>query len=78
MAENEKIFFLAPLHIKRKEDIADIFGVKPDTVTEWAKAGAPIFLVGNRYQTDYHALVEWLSKNRHVFKNLSSPPLPPL
>lgn len=42
MAENEKIFLLAPLHIKRREDIADIFGVAPETVTEWAKEGAPI------------------------------------
>ena len=73
---NEKIFLLAPLHIKRREDIADIFGVSSETVTEWAKDGAPIFLAGNKYQADYHALVGWLSKNRPAFKNLSSPPLP--
>lgn len=77
MAENEKIFLLAPLHIKRKEDIADVFGVAPETVTEWAREGAPIFIAGNKYQVDYHALVQWLSKNKAVSKTLSSPPLPP-
>jgi phage terminase Nu1 subunit (DNA packaging protein) len=78
LADNEKIFLLAPMHLKRKEDIAVAFGVNPETVTSWAKDGAPIFLVGNMYQADYHALVEWLSKNKHAFKNLSSTPLPPL
>lgn len=75
MAENEKVFLLAPLHIKRREDIANIFGVSSETVTQWAREGAPIFLVGNKYQTDYHSLINWLSKNRPAFKNLSSPPL---
>mgnify|MGYP003620302078 CR=1 FL=1 len=78
MAENEKIFLLAPLHIKRKEDIADTFDVSPETVTEWAREGAPIFMAGNKYQADYYALINWLSKNKPAFKNLSTPPLPPL
>ena len=50
IAADEKVFLLAPLHIKRKEKIAELFGVSPDTVTVWAKEGAPIFLVGNKYQ----------------------------
>lgn len=74
----DKPFLLAPLHIKRKEDISDIFGVSPETVTEWAKEGAPIFIAGNKYQADYHALIAWLCKNKPAFKNLSSPPLPPV
>lgn len=65
--KNEKVFLLAPLHIKSKGDIADIFGVSPDTVTKWAKEGAPIFLVGNKYQVDYYSLVNWLSKSRPAF-----------
>lgn len=75
---NEKIFMLAPLHLKRKEDIAALFEVAPETITTWAKEGAPIFLVGNKYQADYYALVTWLSKNKPVFKSLSTPPVPPL
>jgi phage terminase Nu1 subunit (DNA packaging protein) len=76
--QNEQFIFIAPLHLKRKEDIADIFGVNPETVKEWAKDGAPIVLVGNKYQADYHALFHWLTKNRPAFKNLSTTPLPPL
>jgi phage terminase Nu1 subunit (DNA packaging protein) len=60
----DKLFFVAPVHLKSRDEIADVFGVHKFTVTEWAKDGAPIFNVGNKLQADYHALVEWLSKNR--------------
>ena len=66
--KDNKVFLLAPLHIKRKEDIADIFSVSPDTVTLWAKQGAPIFLAGNKYQVDYYAMVNWLTRHKPAFK----------
>jgi hypothetical protein len=74
MAKKDSILMLAPVHLKRKAGIADRFGVCAETVTQWAKEGAPIFLVGNKYQADYHSLVAWLSRNRPAFKKLSSPP----
>jgi hypothetical protein len=78
MADEKNCFLLSTKLLQRKEVIAEIFGVNPETVTTWAKEGAPIFLVGNMYQADYHALVEWLRENRPASKNLSSTPLPPL
>ena len=78
MADSENVFLIAPLHIKRKEDIAEVFSVSPETVSGWAKEGAPIFLVGNKYQVDYHSLVNWLTKNKSVSKRFKTPPLPPL
>lgn len=78
MIDNEKVFLLAPLHIKTKKDIAGIFGVSEATVAAWAKEGAPIFLLGNKYQADYHSLVNWFSKNKPACKTLSTPPVPPL
>lgn len=74
--KNKQFIFVAPLHLQRREEIAGTFFVSPETVTEWAKDGAPIFVVGNKYQADYHALTNWLIKNRPAFKNLSPPPLP--
>ncbi len=60
----EQLFAVAPLPIKRKADIAKIFGVSEDTVQGWAREGAPIFMAGKRYQADYHALVGWLCRNK--------------
>ena len=77
-AESENIFLLAPLHIKRREEIADMFDVSESTVTEWARDGAPIFIAGNKYQVEYYSLVQWLAKNKPAFKTLSRPPVPPL
>lgn len=79
MAKSSRQFvYIAPLHLKRKEEIAETFFVSPETVVEWAKDGAPIVLVGNKYQADYHSLFHWLIENRPAFKNLSTPPLPPV
>jgi len=62
----DRLFTVAPLHLRSKSEIADTFGVSRETVLKWAREGAPVFLVAKRYQADYHAMVEWLSKNKKI------------
>jgi excisionase family DNA binding protein len=61
MAENESIF--APVHMRGAEEIAEVFGVKRDTVVEWYRNGAPIHMIGKKYQANYAELWDWLKKN---------------
>lgn len=62
---------VAPVHLKGAQIIADCFDVSRDTVTAWAKKGAPLAYVGGKLQGDYHAIFEWLitSKGHTKAKN---------
>lgn len=50
----------APVHMAGAEEIAGVFGVKVDTVRGWRGAGAPIYLVGKKFQANYYDLWQWL------------------
>ena len=52
----------APVHMRGAEEIASVFGVKIKTVREWKSDGAPIALIGKRYQASYYDLWEWLKR----------------
>lgn len=58
--ESQPIF--APVHMCGAEEIASVFRVKVDTVREWQRNGAPIALIGKRYQASYYDLWEWLKR----------------
>ena len=58
--ESQPIF--APVHMRGAEEIASVFRVNADTVREWKAAGAPIVLIGRRYQASYYDLWEWLKR----------------
>ena len=45
------------------EAIARAIGVHRRTILRWKKAGAPIYLVGGKYQCRYDKLWEWVSIN---------------
>lgn len=56
------ISYLQPFLISGKQKIADVFHVHPTTVSEWVNEGAPVFLVGKMWQTEYSNLVRWLEE----------------
>lgn len=56
------ISYLQPFLMQGKKRIAEVFKVKPETVTEWVRDGAPIFLVGKMWQAEYSNLVRWLEE----------------
>lgn len=66
MEEDEKITIsaqiFAPIHMAGANEIADVFHVSRRAVARWIRAGAPIFLVGKKYQANYGELWEWLKK----------------
>ena len=45
------------------EAIAKAIGVSRRTVLRWKRAGAPIYLVGRKYQCRYDELWNWMKKN---------------
>lgn len=45
------------------EAIAKALGVSRRTVLRWKKAGAPIYLVGGKYQCRYDKLWDWIAGN---------------
>lgn len=49
------------------EAIAKALGVSRRTVLRWKKAGAPVFLVGGKYQCRYDEIWDWIKNNE---KNL--------
>ena len=49
------------------EAIAKVFGVSRPTILRWKRAGAPIYLIGGKYQSRYDELWAWISANE---KNL--------
>ena len=74
MNERERIVgtgqpVFAPVHIKGADKIAEVFGVSRGTVVRWVRDGAPIRLIGKKYQASYNRLWEWLlesSKERDI------------
>ena len=52
----------APIHMTGANEIADVFQVSRRAVVRWAREGAPIYLVGKKYQANYNELWEWLKK----------------
>lgn len=48
------------LHLRSSEEIAQVFGVTLESVREWRKQGAPIVLLGKKYQANYFDLWQWL------------------
>ncbi len=54
-----------PIHLRGAEEIARIFAVKPTTVRHWREMGAPIVLLGKKYQANYQDLWQWL-KSRAI------------
>ena len=56
--ESQPIF--APVHMRGAEEIAAVFGVHVKTVREWKADGAPILMLGKKYQANYYDLWEWL------------------
>ena len=70
--DGKPIVFEMPVHLgvpsegdycAGAEAIARIFGVDRKTVLGWKKSGAPIFLVGNKYQANYRELWDWIKQN---------------
>jgi transposase len=45
------------------EAIAKAFGVSRRTIMRWKKAGAPIYLIGRKYQGRYDKIMAWIEKN---------------
>ena len=52
--------FVAPLHMRGADTIAQMFRVHRRTVIGWQKKGAPIVCVGRAYVAEYNALMFWL------------------
>lgn len=52
------------MHLKGADKIAKIFGVSRVTVVKWYKCGAPILIVGKKYQTNYYDLWNWIKDKR--------------
>lgn len=51
---------IVPLHLRGADRIAQHFGVKRQTVIQWAHNGAPLALVGKTYMAEYSTLMAWL------------------
>ena len=58
--ESQPIF--APVHMCGAEEIAAVFGVHVKTVRDWKADGAPILMLGKKYQANYYDLWEWLKR----------------
>ena len=54
----------AQQHIKGADEIAKLFGVSRGTVIKWVKNGAPIRIIGKKYQANYGELWQWLKRNQ--------------
>lgn len=50
-------------HLKGSAAICEAFSVSHDTLVAWVKKGAPVAIVGRKYQADYHVLLAWLVKH---------------
>ena len=60
-------------HLRGTETIMEIFGVSRRTVREWARRGAPINMVGRKYQASYHELWGWVAGNsENLRKNVKA------
>jgi len=55
-------------HLKGIQAFVSMFGVSRETVRQWARDGAPIFLAGRRYQACYSRLCLWLEQQHQAGK----------
>ena len=64
-----------PVHLGHSEDevdeqgamaIARAIGVSRRTILRWKNAGAPIYLVGKKYQCRYDDLWKWIAANEKI------------
>lgn len=67
----QKITVHAPCLLQGRKQIAQTFKVMPETVREWVKEGAPIFLVGKMWQVEYASLVHWLEVTKPAKKGMT-------
>ncbi len=51
---------VAPVHLRRLEDICTTFGRTEETVKKWHLEGAPISFDGSSYSAEYNSLQNWL------------------
>lgn len=65
-----------PEHLKGAAQIAGVFGVSRRTVLAWHLKGAPIALIGKKYQTNYSELWSWL-KHKDKGECATNPPASP-
>lgn len=68
-------------HLKGIQAIGELFGVSRRTVRDWTRRGAPIRLVGRKYQASYHDLWAWVFEHgckSNGGASSSSGPLEPL
>lgn len=64
--ENVKSPVFVGLHMKGAEEIAEVFGVKVDTVRKWQRDGAPIIRIGKKFQASYFDLWMWLKDQQGI------------
>ncbi|MDR2488758.1 MAG: hypothetical protein LBD42_04625 [Desulfovibrio sp.] len=48
------------------EAIARAMGVSRGTIVRWRKAGAPVYIVGKKYQCRYDEIWDWIAKNEKI------------
>lgn len=72
MAEKNRSAFnspvLIPIHLRGADEIAEVFGVARAAVIGWLRDGAPIYLIGKKYQANYYELWYWIQKKRALPK----------
>jgi predicted site-specific integrase-resolvase len=54
------------------EAIAKAVGVSAKTIKRWKKKGAPIYLVGRKYQCRYDKLWDWIASNESILYSKGS------
>ncbi|CAK7067525.1 MAG: hypothetical protein DELT_01713 [Desulfovibrio sp.] len=51
-------------HLKGMQAIGEVFGVSRRTVRAWVAAGAPIRMIGKKFQANYYELWQWIGENK--------------
>jgi len=64
-------------HLKTADEIATVFGVSRKTVIKWVKKGAPICIIGRKYQARYEDLWHWLLEQQDLMKHSYTPVVKP-
>ena len=55
---------MTEIHLCGKKIIARTFGVSRSTIAKWRKLGAPIFVVGKKFQANYSNLWSWIEAQK--------------
>lgn len=63
----------APVHMKGADEIAAVFGVARETVVQWSRKGAPVYLVGKKYQANYAEMWDWIKQKGKLAKGRQAP-----